>query len=89
MPVQDRHVDQDPRYQRTLVLVGVLVLGLNLRPAAVSIGPVLPEVTTSLGLSDLEAGILTSLPVIAFGVFGAMAPALARSMGVHLSLIHI
>jgi len=83
VPVQDRRVDQDPRYQRTLVLVGVLVLGFNLRPAAVSIGPVLPEVTTSLGLSDLEAGILTSLPVIAFGVFGAMAPALARSMGVH------
>jgi CP family cyanate transporter-like MFS transporter len=84
VPVQDRGVEhEESRLQRMLVLVGVLVLGFNLRPAAVSIGPVLPEVTKSLGLSDLEAGILTSLPVIAFGIFGAMAPALARTAGVH------
>jgi CP family cyanate transporter-like MFS transporter len=73
----------ETRLQRTLVLVGVLVLGFNLRPAAVSIGPVLPEVTTSLGMSDLQAGVLTSLPVVAFGIFGAMAPTLARKAGVH------
>jgi cyanate permease len=30
---------------RILVLVGVLVLGFNLRPAAVSIGPCAAEVT--------------------------------------------
>ena len=65
------------------MLVGVLVLGFNLRPAAVSIGPVLPEVTGALGLSPVEAGVLTSLPVVAFGVFGAMAPAVARRVGVH------
>jgi CP family cyanate transporter-like MFS transporter len=73
----------ETRLQRALVLVGVLVLGFNLRPAAVSIGPVLPEVTDALGMSHLEAGVLTALPVVAFGVFGAMAPALARYAGVH------
>jgi CP family cyanate transporter-like MFS transporter len=74
---------KDTRLQRTLVLVGVLVLGFNLRPAAASIGPVLPEVTDALGMSDLQAGVLTALPVVAFGIFGAMAPALARRVGVH------
>ena len=68
---------------RILVLLGVLVLGFNLRPAAVSIGPVLPEVTGALGMGPVEAGVLTSLPVVAFGLFGVMAPALARSVGVH------
>ena len=71
------------RLGRILVLVGVLVLGFNLRPAAVSIGPVLPEVTGAMGMGPVQAGILTSLPVVAFGVFGAMAPALARRAGVH------
>jgi len=84
---------QDTRFERALVLVGVLVLGFNLRPAAVSIGPVLPEVTAALHMSHLQAGVLTSLPVVAFGVFGAMAPAVARRMGVHrvtlLSLIAV
>ena len=68
---------------RILVLLGVLVLGVNLRPAAVSIGPVLPEVTDALGMGPVEAGVLTSLPVVAFGLFGAMAPAVARLVGVH------
>jgi MFS transporter, CP family, cyanate transporter len=74
---------RETRLARILVLVGVLVLGFNLRPAAVSIGPVLPEVTAELEMGPLEAGILTALPVVAFGLFGAMAPMLARRAGVH------
>jgi CP family cyanate transporter-like MFS transporter len=74
---------EETRLARVLVLLGVLVLGFNLRPAAVSIGPVLPEVTTALGMGPVRAGVLTALPVVAFGVFGAMAPAVARRLGVH------
>ena len=66
-----------------LVLTGLLLLAVNLRPAAVSVGPVLSEVRDSLGLSAASAGVLTSLPVLAFAVFGAAAPASARRLGVH------
>ncbi len=82
-PPSSEQTREETRLGRILVLVGVLVLGFNLRPAAVSIGPVLPEVTGALGMGPVQAGILTSLPVVAFGVFGAMAPALARRAGVH------
>ncbi len=34
-------------------------------------------------MSAVEAGVLTSLPVLAFAVFGALAPRLARLVGVH------
>ncbi len=66
-----------------LVLVGLVVLSFNLRPAAVSVGPVLAEVRDGLGLSGPEAGLLTSLPVLAFAVFGALAPTFARVVGLH------
>lgn len=66
-----------------LVLVGVLLLAVNLRPAAVSVGPVLAEVRAGLGLSDAAAGLLTSLPVLAFAGFGAAAPWAARRLGLH------
>ncbi|WP_238694439.1 hypothetical protein [Nocardioides daphniae] len=36
---------------RTLVLLGLVLLALNLRPAAVSVGPVLAEVRAGLDLS--------------------------------------
>ncbi len=65
------------------MLAGMVLLALNLRPAAVSIGPVLAEVRQGLGLSGTSAGLLTSMPVLAFAVFGALAPALARWVGVH------
>ena len=66
-----------------LVLIGLVLLSFNLRPAAVSVGPVLEEVRDALGMSGPEAGLLTSLPVLAFAVFGALAPAFARAVGVH------
>ena len=66
-----------------LVLVGLVLLSFNLRPAAVSVGPVLAEVRAGLGMSATAAGLLTSLPVLAFAFFGALAPGLARRIGVH------
>jgi CP family cyanate transporter-like MFS transporter len=73
----------DSRAQRLLVLVGIVVLAFNLRPAAVSVGPVLDEIRSGLGMSSAGAGVLTTLPVVAFAVFGALAPSLARAAGVH------
>jgi CP family cyanate transporter-like MFS transporter len=76
-----------PAARRTaLVLVGLVLLSFNLRPAAVSVGPVLEEVRHGLGLTSPETGLLTSLPVLAFAVFGAVAPNLARVVGLHRTL---
>jgi len=66
-----------------LILTGILLLSLNLRPAAVSVGPVLREIRGALDMSGVSVGLLTSLPVIAFAIFGAMAPWAARRLGVH------
>ena len=74
---------EDSRWERILVLVGIVVLAFNLRPAAVSVGPVLDELTSELGMSGVTAGLLTTLPVLAFASFGALAPELARRFGVH------
>ncbi|GAB3997229.1 MFS transporter [Nocardioides marmoraquaticus] len=72
---------RDPR--RWLVVVAIVGLALNLRPAAVSVGPVLDDLRPDLGLSGAEAGLLTTLPVLAFALFGALAPRLARVVGPH------
>ncbi len=74
---------QNSRLERWLVVVGIVVLGFNLRPAAVSVGPVLDELTTDLAMSPTTAGVLTSLPVLAFAIFGASAPAFGKRWGMH------
>lgn len=73
----------DTRGVHLLVVIGIVLLALNLRPAAVSVGPVLAEIVHDLQLSGLEAGVLTSLPVLAFACFGALTPKLARMVGPH------
>jgi MFS transporter, CP family, cyanate transporter len=65
------------------VLVGIVLLAFNLRPAAVAVAPVLGELRTDLEMSAAQAGLLTSLPVLAFAGFGALAPRLARAVGPH------
>ncbi len=72
-----------PARRTALVLVGLVLLSFNLRPTAVSVGPVLAEVRDSFSMSGPAAGLLTSLPVVAFAAFGALAPAAARTVGVH------
>ena len=71
------------RRSAVLVLSGILLLSLNLRPAAVSVGPVLDELRDGLDMGPASAGLLTSLPVLAFAVFGALAPAAAARLGPH------
>lgn len=66
-----------------LVLTGIMLLSLNLRPAAVSVGPVLDEIRDGLGMGAASAGLLTSLPVLAFAGLGALAPLAARRIGPH------
>ncbi|OON32896.1 MFS transporter [Micromonospora sp. Rc5] len=61
-----------------LVLVGMLLVALNLRAAVTSLGALLGEVRTGLGLSGAMAGLVTTLPTIAFAGLGALTPWLVR-----------
>ncbi|MEV0265526.1 MFS transporter [Streptomyces sp. NPDC050617] len=69
------------RWLRPLVLAGLVLAALNLRPAVTSLGPLLKEVRTGLGMSGAVAGLLTSVPALCFAVFGFAAPRLARRWG--------
>jgi len=71
------------RRSSVVVLAAILLLAVNLRPTAVSVGPVLEEVEHGLHMSAGMTGLLTSLPVLAFALFGSIAPQLAHRFGVH------
>ncbi|MEU1531737.1 CynX/NimT family MFS transporter [Streptomyces fagopyri] len=64
-----------------LLIVGIVLAALNLRPAITSFGALLEEVRDGLGMSGSVAGLLTSVPPLCFAVFGVMAPRLARRFG--------
>src|SRR5476649_2399504 len=64
-----------------LLLLGLVLVALNLRPALSSMSPLLSAVSDSLDLSAAKAGLLTTLPVLCLGLFAPTAPILARRFG--------
>lgn len=73
----------EPRWERVLVLVGMVLLAANLRPAATSLGTLLEQAQQALSFSASLAGLLTTLPVLCFAVFGPVATTLGRRWGLH------
>lgn len=61
--------------------VVVVLIALNLRPAFSTIAPVLNEIMADTGLSAAGASVLTTAPVLCLGLFGQLAPGLARRIG--------
>lgn len=63
-------------------LLGVLAVATVLRPSVVVIGPVLPPLQDDLGLGSTGAALLTTLPVLCFGLGAFAGPWLVRRLGV-------
>jgi CP family cyanate transporter-like MFS transporter len=69
------------RIERTLLVVGVIALGFNLRAAITSLPPIFPELESSLRLSTATVSILAATPVLCFAAVSGFAAALARRFG--------
>ena len=48
--------------------VGVMLVAANLRPAVVSVAPLVSDIRHSTGFSSGTAGLLTTLPILFFGL---------------------
>ncbi|WP_029145001.1 CynX/NimT family MFS transporter [Microbacterium luticocti] len=69
-----------------LMLAGVLLLAANLRAGITSVGPVMADIRTDLGIGGAAASFLVALPVIGFAVISPVAPTIARRIGLEWSL---
>jgi CP family cyanate transporter-like MFS transporter len=72
---------------RRIVLLGVVLVALNLRIAVASVSPILGLVREDVALSATEAGLLGTIPVMSFAVFGSLTPVLARRLGLEPLLV--
>lgn len=72
---------------RTLLLVGVLFVAVNLRAALSSIGPLIDMIREDVGLSDTLLGLLTTLPLIAFGLVSTITPLFTKRFGIGNTLL--
>lgn len=65
----------------------IVLTAFNLRCLFGSLSAVLPELLAGTGGSSLEAGALTTGPVICLGLFAAAGPLLARKVGIERAIL--
>ncbi|MCC9178484.1 MFS transporter [Arthrobacter sp. zg-Y750] len=76
-----------PSLPLLLTALAVILVAVNLRPGASSVGPVLAELQAGLGIGATAAGVLTALPGLTFAVVGALAVAISRKAGINGSIL--
>jgi CP family cyanate transporter-like MFS transporter len=62
-------------------LICVMLIGIDLRPALVSIGPLINAIRSAFGLNHAEAALLATIPNVMMGLLAVPAPGLARRYG--------
>ena len=64
-----------------IALLGIFFVGLNLRPAIISVAFVIPDIRSDLALGATAAGLLTTVPLLAFVLLSMRAPGWGRRFG--------
>ncbi|TDD55840.1 MFS transporter [Nonomuraea terrae] len=67
--------------------MSVILLAVNLRPALVAVSPLLGAIRADTGMSATTAGLLTTLPVVCFGVLSPFAPRIGNRLGANVALL--
>jgi CP family cyanate transporter-like MFS transporter len=70
-----------------LLLVGVLLVALNMRGPLVAIAPVVDDLRRDLHVGAGTIGLLTSIPVLCFGLAAPVASLLIARTGVHRAVL--
>ena len=68
------------RARGVLLVLGIVLLAANLRPALTSVAPLIGQIRTDTDISNGVAGLLTALPLLAFGLLSPVAPRLVRRL---------
>ena len=75
------------RGRGVLLVVGIVLLAVNLRPALTGLTPLIGQIRADTGISYGVAGLLTALPLLAMGLLSPIASLLAHRFGMERLLL--
>ncbi|MFO1443179.1 MFS transporter [Bacillus sp. Bva_UNVM-123] len=68
-------------------MIGIIFVAFTLRPAITAVGPLVGEIRADTGISNGAAGLLTTLPLLAFGLLSPFIPKISRQLGNEWSIL--
>ncbi|WP_339254712.1 MFS transporter [Sporosarcina sp. FSL W8-0480] len=69
-----------------LLIIGIIFIAATLRSPLTSVGPIIAPIRDSLGISNVLAGFLTTIPLLAFALISPVVPWLSRRFGMEITL---
>ncbi|MDU9143109.1 CynX/NimT family MFS transporter [Klebsiella aerogenes] len=72
---------------KLLLIIGILFIAATLRVTFTGIAPLLDAIRAEYQLTTAQTGLLTTLPLLAFGLVSPLAAGFARRFGIERSLL--
>lgn len=85
----NNRIDQpllNSRNLKWLLIIGVILVGANLRVPLTSAGALVSFIRDDFGISNALAGAITTLPLIAFALLSPFAPKIANKIGMERTI---
>lgn len=70
----------------SILLLGIIFVAANLRSPLTSVGPLVNIIKQNLGMSSAQAGLITTIPLLAFALVSPMAPKMASKFGLEWTI---
>ena len=72
---------------RLVVLAAIVLVGLNLRLAVAAVSPIFGSLRETFPVSTTQVGLLGTIPVASFALFGTLAAPIGRKIGLEPAII--
>lgn len=69
------------------LVIGIILVAFNLRPAITSLGPLVGMIQADIGLAHWSTGLLMSLPLLVFAIMSPLVPKLANRLTNEITLL--
>lgn len=85
-PLQTSETEIVPKSGGIIVMIALVAFALTLRSPITAISPVIGEIRSELGINAAMAGLLTSIPVLCFGVLTPFASVFIARTSIEVSV---
>src|SRR5699024_5598186 len=79
-------MDDNTNKTNLLLLIGIILVDSNLRVPITSVGALITFIREDLGISNATAGMITTLPLIAFAILSPFAPKISKRIGMERTI---
>ena len=69
------------------MVIGIIIAAFNLRPGMTSVGPLIGIIRDDVGLANWSAGLLTSLPLLAFAFISPIVPSISQRLTSEMTMV--